>query len=67
MPLPVMSPDQVVRTALRRLGHGPFVIPGAANRISDLIGRHLLPRRTQTALFGILVGRALDEHQKGNP
>ncbi|MEV6302457.1 SDR family NAD(P)-dependent oxidoreductase [Actinoplanes sp. NPDC051861] len=65
VPLPLMTPDQVVRASLRRLGRGPLVIPGSANRISDLIGRHLLTRRTQTALFGTLVGRALDDHQKG--
>ena len=61
MPLPLMAPERVVRTALRRLGRTPLVIPGRINRLNDLIGRHLMPRRLQTALFGALVGRALDE------
>jgi hypothetical protein len=37
------------------------VIPGTLNRISDATGKVLVPRRAQTAMFGTLLARALDD------
>lgn len=59
LPLPQMQPVTVVRQALRALGRKPLLIPGGANRISDMAGKYLTPRRMQTAMFGKLVTRAL--------
>jgi hypothetical protein len=56
-----MPPAPVVRAALRALGRRPLVIPGAANKVSDFAGKYLTPRRVQTAMFGALDSRALDE------
>jgi uncharacterized protein len=56
-----MMPEPVVKAALSGLGHKSLVIPGAPNKIQYLIGKYLTPRRGQTALSGILTGRALDE------
>jgi uncharacterized protein len=61
LPLPVMEPALVVRAALRSLGRKPLVIPGRVNKTIDFAGKYLTPRRVQTAMFGTLVSRALDE------
>lgn len=61
LPVPSAQPAPVVRTALRALGRKPLVIPGALNKASDFAGKYLTPRRVQTAVFGALVSRALDE------
>lgn len=60
LPMPLMPTDRVVHAALRALGRKPLVIPGALNKISDVVGKYLTPRRVQTAMFGRLVSRALD-------
>ena len=61
LPVPAMQPAPVVRAALHALGRKPLVIPGALNKVSDFAGKYLTPRRVQTAMFGALVARALDE------
>lgn len=61
LPVPSMQPAPVVRAALRSLGRRPLVIPGTSNKVSDFVGKYLTPRRMQTALFGALVSRALDD------
>jgi short-subunit dehydrogenase len=61
LPAPSMQPAPVVRAALRALGRKALVIPGVPNKVSDFTGKYLTPRRAQTALFGALVSRALDE------
>ncbi|MEU3984530.1 SDR family NAD(P)-dependent oxidoreductase [Streptomyces sp. NPDC026672] len=59
LPLPMMSPERVVRTSLRALGRKALVIPGGINQFSDALGKYTTPRRVQTAMFGRLVNRAL--------
>ena len=59
LPLPAMPAQRVVREALRALGRKPLVIPGGLNGVNDFLGKHLLPRRIQTAMFATLVHRAL--------
>jgi hypothetical protein len=67
MPGQAMQPGPVVSAALRGLGRKSLVIPGAANKTTDFFGKYLTPRRAQTALFGTLTGRALDERpSRGN-
>lgn len=61
LPVPSMQPSPVVRAALRALGGKPLVIPGPLNKASDFADNYLTPRRAQTAMFGALVSRALDE------
>ena len=61
LPVPSTQPAPVVRAAIRALGRKPLVIPGALNKASDFTGKYLMPRRAQTAMFGALVARALDE------
>ena len=61
LPVPSTRPTPVVRAALRALGRKPLVIPGALNKTSVFAGKYLTPRRVQTAVFGALVSRALDE------
>lgn len=62
LPMPLMSTTAVVRKSLRRLGRSALVIPGAANKFSDFIGTHLMPRSAMTALFGWMLGRARVPH-----
>ncbi|MBE1496060.1 hypothetical protein H4696_003160 [Amycolatopsis lexingtonensis] len=50
---------EVARTALENLGKRAHVIPGAANRAADLMGKYLLPRRWSVRLYASIVGRAL--------
>jgi hypothetical protein len=59
LPLPAMPAQRVVHAALRGLGRTALVIPGGLNGVNDFFGKHLLPRRIQTAMFGLLVHRAL--------
>lgn len=47
-----MSPNQVVREALKALGKQPYVIPGRINRISSFVMRHLLPRKAAVKFMG---------------
>lgn len=61
MPGQPMQAGPVVSAALRGLGRRPVVIPGGANKILDFTGKYLMPRRAQTALNGMITGRALDE------
>jgi hypothetical protein len=58
LPLPMATPAKVVHTALRALGRKPLLIPGAANKVSDFLGKYLTPRRVQTFMFGKLLSRA---------
>lgn len=46
------SPERVAVTALDALGHGCRVVPGPLNRVSALVLRRLLPRRTAITVFG---------------
>ena len=62
LPMPLMSTTAVVRKSLRRLGRSALVIPGAANKFTDFIGTHLMPRSAMTALFGWMIGRARVPH-----
>jgi len=61
LPVPMMSPERVVRKALRSIGKRSFVIPGRLNRFMDVIGKSVTPRSIQTRMFGVLLKRALDE------
>jgi hypothetical protein len=61
LPLPMMAPHRVVRKALRSIGRRQLVIPGRLNRFTDVMGKYLTPRRVQTAMYGLLLSRALVE------
>ena len=47
-----MPARQVVQAALQGLGRKAVVVPGSQNRLLVWMGKHLLPRRTNTAIFG---------------
>jgi uncharacterized protein len=59
LPLPAMAPKSVVRAALKGLGRKAIVIPGAMNRISDALGKYVLPRTLSARMFGKLLAKAL--------
>lgn len=61
MPGQPTQPGPVVSAALRGLGRKSLVIPGTSNKIQDFAGKYLTPRAGQTAMAGIITGRALDE------
>jgi short-subunit dehydrogenase len=46
-----LEPAQVVAAALRGLGRGPRVVPGATMRISSVVMSRLLPRRAAIAII----------------
>jgi uncharacterized protein len=46
-----LSPDLVAAAALRGLGRGPRVVPGAVNRFSSVVMSRLLPRRAAIAII----------------
>ena len=46
-----LPPERVVAAALRGLGRGPRVVPGAAMWMSSLVMSRLLPRRTAIAII----------------
>jgi hypothetical protein len=54
-----MAPKSVVRAALKGLGRKAIVIPGVMNRISDALGKYVLPRTTGAWMFGKLLAKAL--------
>ncbi|HKT03244.1 MAG TPA: SDR family NAD(P)-dependent oxidoreductase [Rugosimonospora sp.] len=47
-----VTPEVVAETALRSLGRGPRVVPGALMRFSAPVMSRLLPRRTAITLMG---------------
>ena len=47
-----LPPQVVVREALAAIGKQPFVIPGAVNRLSSFIMRHILPRKMAIRMMG---------------
>jgi hypothetical protein len=61
LPLPMMTPEAVVRTALNGLGRRSLVIPGRVNRIIDAMAKYLSPRPVLTRMFGFLLSRSLDQ------
>ncbi|BBZ52078.1 SDR family NAD(P)-dependent oxidoreductase [Mycobacterium heidelbergense] len=58
LPMPMMTSTAVVRTALKKLGRRSLVIPGAMNRMADVLC-HLLPRSVMTAMFGRMLFKAM--------
>jgi short-subunit dehydrogenase len=50
--VPLMEPEPVVASALRALGHGPSVVPGALNKIAAFAFGRLLPRRASIHIMG---------------
>ncbi len=52
LPIKPMRVEPVVRAALRALGRRSLVIPGWQNRFLVWMGKHLLPRPANTAIFG---------------
>jgi short-subunit dehydrogenase len=50
--VPLMEPEPVVAAALRALGRGPSVVPGALNKIAAFAFGRLLPRRTSIDIMG---------------
>ncbi|MGC4117694.1 MAG: SDR family NAD(P)-dependent oxidoreductase [Myxococcales bacterium] len=51
MPVPVMKPDQVAKTALAALGKQPTVIPGFSNLLASVLTQRLLPRKAIVAFY----------------
>jgi len=47
-----MDPEEVAEAALRALGGGPVVVPGATNKLAAFVLRRLLPRRAAVAILG---------------
>jgi short-subunit dehydrogenase len=47
-----VTPEAVASTALRALGRGPRVVPGALMRVSAVLMSRLLPRRTAITMIG---------------
>jgi uncharacterized protein len=46
-----LAPEQVVEAALKGLGRGPRVVPGALMKVSATVMSRLLPRRTAIAVI----------------
>jgi len=46
-----LAPEQVVEAALRGLGRGPRIVPGALVRVSSVLMSRLLPRRAAIAMI----------------
>lgn len=59
LPLPTSEPAPVVQAALNGLGRKAIVIPGVMNRISDALGKYVLPRTTSARTFGKILAKAL--------
>jgi short-subunit dehydrogenase len=49
--VPIQSPDEVVRTALKALGSGPVVISGRTNRLASFVLGRLLPKTAAVRLM----------------
>jgi uncharacterized protein len=50
-----IQPEKVVAEALSALGRQPTVIPGAVNRLSSFVMRHLLSRRAAIRFMGFIL------------
>jgi short-subunit dehydrogenase len=49
--VPLMEPEPVVEAALKSLGRGPSVVPGALNKVAAFAFARLLPRRTSIRIM----------------
>lgn len=58
MPMSLMKPEIVVKTALISLGKRSQVIPGIMNKILGLLSKHIMSRDMNTQMFGLLIGKA---------
>ena len=65
LPLPMMSPDKVARTGLKKLGKRGHVIVGAPNKIMDFMGKYLTPRTISKRMYGRLLYSALSPDNRG--
>ena len=55
-PVKPMPVEPVVQRALDALGRKAVVIPGGQNRLLAWMGKHLLPRSANTAIYGRIFG-----------
>ena len=46
-----LAPEQVAEAALRALGRGPRIVPGALMRVSSVLMSRMLPRRASIAMI----------------
>ena len=57
MPMSLLKPEKVVRTALKALGKKSQVIPGGMNRLLGFLSKRVISRDMNTRLFGMLMGK----------
>lgn len=65
LPVPMLVPEKVARTALKNLGRRGHSVVGVPNKIMDLMGKFLMPRPVSKRMYGWLLFRALDEDNRG--
>jgi uncharacterized protein len=58
LPIPYMSPEILVRKSFARFGDSPSMIPGFMNNLTAFIGKRVLSRKSNSALWSSIIGRA---------
>lgn len=66
MPMSLLKPEKVVRTALKALGKRSQVIPGGINRMLGFLSKRVMSRDMNTRMFGMLMGKTYDKLQQKN-
>ena len=66
MPMSLLKPEKVVRTALNALGKRSQVIPGGINRMLGFLSKRVMSRDMNTRMFGMLMGKTYDKLQQTN-
>lgn len=57
MPMKLLSPEKVVKTALTALGKKSQVIPGTMNKTLGVLSKRVMSRDMNTKMFGMLFGK----------
>lgn len=61
MPMNWMTPERVVQTSFKAVGHKAVLLPGAINKVQRFIFTRLLPRRVTTSIWGALTAKMTND------
>ena len=66
-PMPMMTPEDTARVGLKALGSRPSVIPGVQNNMMAFLGKHIMTRKANVAMFGKMMEKMLYKEESDQP
>ena len=61
MPMSLLKPEKVARTAIKALGKKSQVIPGGMNKMLGFLFKRVMTRDMNTRMFGMLMGKTYNK------